>query len=595
MRSPKRPSRAHGKALSNSSGDGSEFTATMNNTAMNATNLAVHNPAALSATKTADFDYVDTKDIRPLKNPSGEFNKAVKALEIQEWPELFTTLNIIRAAMLHHSNMVMQSGLLHSIVLLIVKQVDNLRSSLAKNAIITITDAFIGLGKNIDMEVASILPSLLKRSADSSNNFLSEVSDRALEHMIEHISVNRSLSSFVTMIENTKSVAQRAKATYFLYYLTKLKAKEFNNFPKEFDAFKNKLHKLLQDSSPETRLITRNIIKELILNNIVRSDELENYRLLPDQIDKCLQEKNSPTANASSSNGIFTPKTSQNSAGFRALMNEGAGDIDWNLTAEDYSESSYQSRGNNAARNQNSKPSPMKGRTAVLRTPPRSAANEDGATPQRSNRIRARSPRNGDHSSSNVDGGIANTPSRASSFNSQHLHVDSTEYSLSPDDDEWSREPLSPVARRLHSSNQPISSTPQKVPRSPRAGTRGTSTPATATAAKRMMESDPQLMQWQHLVMTISTSKNWNEKKEALSTLTNCIIKHCTILKDVGKLESSLDCILDRFADGSLKIIIHAMDCWENILANNESVLLYCNILQFIIPKFFPVISNTNR
>lgn len=76
----------------------------------------------------------------------------------------------------------------------------------------------------------------------------------------------------------------------------------------------------------------------------------------------------------------------------------------------------------------------------------------------------------------------------------------------------------------------------------------------TATAAKRMLESDPELMQWQNLLIAISTSKNWIDKKEAISKLTELVIKHCLILRDVGKLETCLDGLLERLADGSIKV-----------------------------------------
>ena len=53
-------------------------------------------------------------------------------------------------------------GGLHCIVLGVLKQVDNLRSAVAKNALITLGDLFQGLGKSMDLEVALALTYVLK-------------------------------------------------------------------------------------------------------------------------------------------------------------------------------------------------------------------------------------------------------------------------------------------------------------------------------------------------------------------------------------------------------------------------------------------------
>jgi hypothetical protein len=51
---------------------------------------------------------------------------------------------------------------LHCIVLGVLKQVDNLRSAVAKNALLTLGDLFQGLGKFMDLEVALSLTHVLK-------------------------------------------------------------------------------------------------------------------------------------------------------------------------------------------------------------------------------------------------------------------------------------------------------------------------------------------------------------------------------------------------------------------------------------------------
>lgn len=108
------------------------------------------------------YDYIPSADITPSATPAQDMAKAYKGLETQEWPEIFHTLNTFRKLALHHPNTLLSSGNLHNLVLLIMKRVDALRSSLAKNALLTLEDLLNGLKKNLDSEVAAIIPSILK-------------------------------------------------------------------------------------------------------------------------------------------------------------------------------------------------------------------------------------------------------------------------------------------------------------------------------------------------------------------------------------------------------------------------------------------------
>ena len=117
------------------------------------------------------FDYIPSEQMGPCSAPVQDMSKAYKGLETQEWPEIFHTLNTFRKLAIHHANMLVSSGNLHNLILLIMKRVDALRSSLAKNALLTIEDLFNGLKKNLDAEVAVIIPGVLKVSHDSFSVF----------------------------------------------------------------------------------------------------------------------------------------------------------------------------------------------------------------------------------------------------------------------------------------------------------------------------------------------------------------------------------------------------------------------------------------
>lgn len=118
-----------------------------------------------SGLKPDTVEYTCTKDLTPMKNPNQEFPKVLRGLESQDWSDLFQTLNNLRRVVIHHPQVVIPTGSLHAIVMLVMKLVDNLRSSLAKNALITVADLFLGLKKAMDSEILTVLPGVLKVSS----------------------------------------------------------------------------------------------------------------------------------------------------------------------------------------------------------------------------------------------------------------------------------------------------------------------------------------------------------------------------------------------------------------------------------------------
>ena len=95
-------------------------------------------------------------------------NKTLAALPTADWPDVFLTLNSVRRLGLHHCDLVDKHS--HTLVRDVVKQVANLRSAVAKNAILAIRDLWTGMGRALDVEVGVVVPVLLKRSADTNGN-----------------------------------------------------------------------------------------------------------------------------------------------------------------------------------------------------------------------------------------------------------------------------------------------------------------------------------------------------------------------------------------------------------------------------------------
>lgn len=63
------------------------------------------------------------EDIKPCERPQRELTRVVTDLIQQDWPEIFSTLNVVRQLATHHKAAILQSGQLHAMVLGVNKQV----------------------------------------------------------------------------------------------------------------------------------------------------------------------------------------------------------------------------------------------------------------------------------------------------------------------------------------------------------------------------------------------------------------------------------------------------------------------------------------
>ena len=164
-----------------------------------------HNSSSLRA---ETHEYMTTDDIRPSPNPQQEMQVMLSGVGTEEWPEIFHTLNSVRRLALHHGALL--EGHVHSVLRSVLKAVDNLRSAVAKNAILTIADMWLGMGRVMDPELNLVAPVLLKRFADT-NGFLSEGAEACIDTVISNASDGRCLGAFLASASN-KMPTVRSKA-----------------------------------------------------------------------------------------------------------------------------------------------------------------------------------------------------------------------------------------------------------------------------------------------------------------------------------------------------------------------------------------------
>jgi hypothetical protein len=119
----------------------------------------------LSPSLTLPITTTATTVTPPAKLPLlAELARTLTSLGKDDWPEIFHTLNSVRRLALHHSALV--EGSAHEIVTAVLKQAENLRSQVAKNALLTVGDLWRGLGRALDAELPLVAPLLIKKYAD---------------------------------------------------------------------------------------------------------------------------------------------------------------------------------------------------------------------------------------------------------------------------------------------------------------------------------------------------------------------------------------------------------------------------------------------
>jgi len=79
---------------------------------------------------------------------------------------------------------------------------------------------------------------------------------------------------------------------------------------------------------------------------------------------------------------------------------------------------------------------------------------------------------------------------------------------------------------------------------------------ASIAVAKISIEDVPELQNLSDTLTTLSTSKDWQERRDLLSSLTDVIIEQESVLSASGKMESCIDRILERLDDGNTKVML---------------------------------------
>ncbi|GMH83835.1 hypothetical protein TrST_g9389 [Triparma strigata] len=224
-----------------------------------------------SSLRAENHEYMSTDDIRPSPNPQQELQMMLGGVGTQEWPELFHTLNSVRRLSLHHGQLL--ESHVHSVLRSVLKAVDNLRSTIAKNAMLTIADMWMGMGRVMDPELNLVAPMLVKRFADT-NGFLSEVAEECIGTVITNASDGRCLGAFLLSASNKQPLVRAKAAAVILRCVNKFSPEKLAS-SRELGKLIQSLALFCQDRQSDTRSYGRQIAASLIESNAVSETKLQ--------------------------------------------------------------------------------------------------------------------------------------------------------------------------------------------------------------------------------------------------------------------------------------------------------------------------------
>jgi hypothetical protein len=161
---------------------------------------------------TSGAAYLTTEQITPLENPEAEWYKCTETIKSSNnWLKQFDACNIARRICTHHSSTLSTSSLiLHGFILDLLRLVESLRSSLARNVLLLFDDLFTYGKRALEPDLDQIIPVLLKKGTES-GSFLGSQAIDALKKMCETCSESRVVAALLSSISGFAKITPQAK------------------------------------------------------------------------------------------------------------------------------------------------------------------------------------------------------------------------------------------------------------------------------------------------------------------------------------------------------------------------------------------------
>ncbi|XP_067943298.1 TOG array regulator of axonemal microtubules protein 1-like [Watersipora subatra] len=265
-----------------------------------------------------------TEEPRPFSKPAVALKDAMRLIENDDWSVKMDAINKLRRLAMFHADVILPSA--HSITLALIAEVKNLRSQVAKLAVIGLGDLFINLKKALDPDLDGCAKTLLPKNGEA-NDFIRAELDRTLDAMVNNTTSQRCLIAFIVGGASHKNPIVRKLAIKHITTLCERlgPGKLLSGIKDLTEKVVPVVASMCSDSSPETRWYARKILLMLLKHEdfeLVFKKNLsdKDYRDVK-QIAETLKEKglgempsNTPSASGTRRSGTFNRGSRNNSA-----------------------------------------------------------------------------------------------------------------------------------------------------------------------------------------------------------------------------------------------------------------------------------------
>ncbi|XP_044021433.1 TOG array regulator of axonemal microtubules protein 1 isoform X2 [Siniperca chuatsi] len=201
-------------------------------------------------------------ELCPFSKPDLALTQSFNLLSSEEWEKKIEGLTFLRSLAHYHSDTL--QGRLHDVCLSLIQEVKNLRSGVSRVAVCTLGDLYTHLQKAMDQELEGTVKALLQKAGES-NAFIRQDVDAALDCMVQHCTLTRSISALLSGgLSHLNAVVRRCTAQHLANLVEKVGAVRLLCGSKDLtDRILPAVTKLAQDSSQEARYFGRRMLLSL--------------------------------------------------------------------------------------------------------------------------------------------------------------------------------------------------------------------------------------------------------------------------------------------------------------------------------------------
>ncbi|XP_074507980.1 uncharacterized protein LOC141777537 [Sebastes fasciatus] len=227
-------------------------------------------------------------ELQPLAKPVESLSVCLEQLSSDDWMNKINGLKTLQALARHHSETLKTR--LHEVCLVLIQEVNNLRSAVACAAMNIIAELYVALQKAMDPKVESTGRALLLKFGTTTNAFIHQEANHALDAMVENCSPGRVVTVLLSTALNHRCVAVRGNMAQHLHQLAhSLGAAHILTAGRSFtERFLVAVSKMCLDAAPVVRHYGRLILQELALHkdflSLWRKIVPENNRTSLDKI-----------------------------------------------------------------------------------------------------------------------------------------------------------------------------------------------------------------------------------------------------------------------------------------------------------------------